>query len=154
MEDLPSRCASLPLPTVEITQTTCTLKATATSQGFCLSNLGQLQLRRLLTLLIVLRCPMSSAALPEDQGWRNKECSDGPPPHCRTSPVQDESPYRHFFVLKHGWTKGGARQCVYEHVPGKGSLGPPYCPRCLRDPALQDTTWFWERLMCRYILAI
>lgn len=35
LEDLPSRCVSLPLLAMELNQTTCSLKATATSQGFC-----------------------------------------------------------------------------------------------------------------------
>lgn len=51
---------------------------------------------------------------------------------------------RHLFVLKHGWTKGGAGHCVYEFVPGKGILGLPYCPCCPRGPALQDTSCFGE----------
>lgn len=59
-------------------------------------------------------------------------------------PNAEHLPQRYLFVLKHGWTKGGAGHCVYEFVPGKGILGLPYCPCSPRSPVLQDTSCFGE----------
>lgn len=96
--------------------------------------------------------PPSSAALCEDQGWRNKVCSDRAPPRCRTSQVQDNPSHSHFFLLKHGWTKGGAGHHAYERVPGKGNLGPPLLPTLSERSCSPGYQLFWGGL--RYILAI